>query len=168
MNIFVSDECPKLSALNLDDKRLIKMILETAQLLSTAIIVNGGSAPYKATHLKHPATIWTAKSKGNFQWLLNHGLELSNEYSYRFNKQHKSLEVFNYIIENNLINHIPNGDLETFANCTANESKGISFKHINDPVLAYREYLVARWNTDTRLPKWTGRNNPEWYGGIHA
>ena len=62
MNIFVTSNCPKLSAQALDNKRVVKMVLETAQLLSTAIFINSTITYdnlYKPTHVKHPCTIWT-------------------------------------------------------------------------------------------------------------
>ena len=165
MNIFVSDARPATAAINLDDKRLIKMILETAQILSTAVILNGGEAPYRPTHVKHPATLWAARTRSNFDWLLLHGISLGMEYYYRFNKYHKSFDIILNIADGNLQKHIPTGRLEPFANCTTNKEKGISFKHIADPVEAYKAYLSARWNTDTRPPKWTNRTKPEWYVG---
>lgn len=163
MNIFVSDSSPFMSAIYLDDKRLNKMILETAQILSTAVILNGGKAPYKATHTKHPAVIWAASTKGNFDWLLNHGIGLGLEYQERFGKLHKSFSVILDILDKELINYIPEGKQQPFANCTTNKDKGISFKHLNDPVEAYRAYLNARWQTDTRPPKWTKKEPPAWY-----
>lgn len=168
MNIFVSDKDPFISAINLDDKRVVKMVLETAQLLSTAIQLNGGEAPYKATHVKHPATIWTSQSKGNFRWLLYHGIALGIEYNYRFKKTHKSFHTILDISDRGLIKHIPDGELSTFANCTANQLKGISFKHLDDPIEAYKQYLLCRWATDSRPPKWTNRTPPEWYKGDYA
>jgi len=59
MNIFVTSNCPKLSAQALDNKRVVKMVLETAQLLSTAIFINSTITYdnlYKPTHVKHPCT----------------------------------------------------------------------------------------------------------------
>lgn len=163
MNIFVSDNDPRVAAANLDDKRVVKMVLETAQLLSTAIQLNGGEGPYKSTHTKHPSTIWTAQSKGNFRWLLYHGISLGIEYNYRFKKSHKSYEAILDISDRGLIKHIPDGELTQFANCTANQLKGISFKHLEDPIEAYRAYLLSRWATDTRPPKWTNSKPPEWF-----
>jgi hypothetical protein len=163
MNIFASNQDPIFAAFNLDDKRLGKMILETAQLLSTAVSLHGGKAPYRSTHVKHPATIWASRTKANFDWLLSHGIALGNEFHHRFGKYHKSSEVIQSIEQQNLRNYIPDGDLEMFANCTVNKDKGISFKHIQDPVLAYQSYLSARWITDKRVPKWTNRQAPVWY-----
>ena len=68
MNIFVTNDCPIISAQALDNKRVVKMVLETAQLLSTAIFINSNVAYdniYKATHIKHPCTIWAASTIGN-------------------------------------------------------------------------------------------------------
>ena len=68
MNIFVTSNCPKLSAQALDNKRVVKMVLENAQLLSTAIFINSDiiyNRLYKPTHLKHLCTIWAAESLAN-------------------------------------------------------------------------------------------------------
>ena len=67
MNIFVTSNCPILSAQALDNKRVVKMVLETAQVLSTAIFINSGityDGIYKPTHLKHSCTIWAAVNIG--------------------------------------------------------------------------------------------------------
>lgn len=68
MNIFVTDQCPIISAQALDNKRVIKIVMETAQLLSTAIFMNSSvryDHLYKPTHQKHPCTIWTGLNLGN-------------------------------------------------------------------------------------------------------
>jgi hypothetical protein len=61
MNIFVTSTCPKISAQALDNKRVVKMVLETAQLLSTPIFINNSDIKYdniyKPTHVKHLCTI---------------------------------------------------------------------------------------------------------------
>lgn len=166
MNIFVTDKDAKVSAINLDDKRLVKMVLETAQLLATAITLNGGKATYKPTHLKHPATIWVCQNKANYSWLFDHFISLLDEYTMRFNKKHKCQDLVKEFTEG--ISYLPEGSLQQFANCTANKSKNISFKHLEEPTEAYKAYLCARWDTDTRIPKWTNRTKPEWYRGIYA
>jgi hypothetical protein len=163
MNIFVSDESFVTAATNLDDKRLVKMVLETAQLLATAIHINNGKASYKPTHINHPATIWVARNKGNYTWLFKHFVALNLEYSFRYNKVHKCAALIKEFLDG--VSILPDGDLEQFANCTTNKEKGISFKHIENPVEAYKAYLSARWDTDTRTPKWTNRQKPEWYRG---
>jgi hypothetical protein len=152
MNIFVTDNCPYISAKNLDDKRVVKMVLETAQLLSSAIILNGGKAPYKLTHKGHPCTIFTAKTKGNYRWVLNHFKGLCQEYTRRYGKTHKSESLMQDLEEG--IRFIPDGDLTDFANCSANLSLNISYKHLTDVTLAYKLYLADRWENDKREPTW--------------
>jgi hypothetical protein len=72
MNIFATYSNAHDSAFALDDKRAIKMILESAQLMSTAIHLCGGKAPYKATHPNHPVSIWARQTNTNYWWLLEH------------------------------------------------------------------------------------------------
>lgn len=99
MNIFFVDPNPKEAACALSDQHVIKMTLETAQILSTAChelgldkFVNGKL--YKSTHKNHPSCVWARKSFSHFYWLLNHGIALSTEYSRRYNKVHASQQVF--------------------------------------------------------------------------
>jgi hypothetical protein len=166
MNIFVTDDSPTLAAKNLDDKRLVKMVLETTQMLCTAINEYGGMTPYKSTHKNHPCNVWARQTKGNFLWLLKHGLALAAEYSKRYDKTHKCELVLRLIDNECLVELLPNGPLQPFANCTANAAKNISFKHIQPVTDAYKEYLMARWATDTRKPTWTNATPPNWYEGL--
>jgi hypothetical protein len=69
MNIFLPYKDIKSNVVSLDDKRLNKMILEHAQLLSTAIILCGGQASYKPTHKNHPCAIFTRKTKCNYTYV---------------------------------------------------------------------------------------------------
>ena len=76
-----------LSAQALDSKRVVKMVLETAQLLSTAIFINSAVTYdnlYKPTHIKHPCTIWAAANIENWDWLFRHFIALCEEYSLRY------------------------------------------------------------------------------------
>ena len=100
MNIFVTHPSPIQSARNLPDKHIVKMPLETCQML--AIIysdwyygigqlhkVNG--QPYATKHgafRKHPCTIWAAENYWNLSWLISHGMALCDEYTARFGKVH--------------------------------------------------------------------------------
>lgn len=153
MNIFVTSTCPVQSAKNLDDKRKIKMCLETAQLLATAIRKNGGSATYKATHINHPASIWVRKTRANYRWTLRHFAALCREYTRITGKIHGCQKYLTEFTEGAKV--IPKGKLTKFANCAANQSKGISYKHIQDITLAYQMYLNDRWNSDVREPTWS-------------
>lgn len=152
MNILATYACPKKSAKFLDNKRCIKMILESAQLLSVALNLNGILAPYKNTHPNHPVNIWTRTSKANFLWLVEHTKALCSEYTKRYGKIHKSQQYIDFFEQNS--NVLPDIGLTPFANCAANKDLGISFKSETDTHKAYRLYLRERWKFDKKRPKW--------------
>lgn len=155
MNIFFTDECPIKCAENLDDKRVVKMVLETAQLLSTAINEHGGSAPYKSTHVNHPSAIWARQSKENYWWLIDHFVALCHEYKSRYGRDHKCSDYINDFIALQ-----PNFEINNMTekpNCAANRTLGISYKSIQDIYLAYKLYLNDRWENDKRTPTWYGK-----------
>lgn len=152
MNIFVTDVCPYISANNLDNKRMVKMLLESTQLLCTAINENGGKTPYRTTHKNHPSAVWARKTRMNFEWLFRHASQLSLNYTKVYGKKHKCQEILNKIYLDNLDEYIPFGNLTEFANCAAHNGKGIDFKYEKDVPLAYKLYLIERWNTDAKKP----------------
>jgi hypothetical protein len=91
MNIFYLDHDPIISAKAMTNKHVVKMIVESGQLLSTAHhILDGINAIpniYKPTHRNHPSAIWTRESVGNYLWLRDHLFALLNEYAERYHKQ---------------------------------------------------------------------------------
>lgn len=150
MNIFVLDLNPVLAAQMQCDKHVVKMCLETAQMLST---IAGG--PYKPTHVNHPCTVWARTTDNNFVWLYEHGIALCNEYKHRYGKVHKCMNV----ILNNIIAHcassLPSGPLTPFAQAMPEE-----LKH-EDAVKAYRDYYHQKSKVvDMR---WTKRPIPDWF-----
>jgi|ERR1043165_322676 hypothetical protein len=148
MNIFASSPDPEQCASFLDDKRLVKMVLETAQLLSTAINVCGsGIGPYKTTHVNHPCSIWTRESVRNYTWLVWHFEALCEEYTKRYKKVHKCQQHLRAFV--NGANLMPIKDSTPFPNCTI-------FKQCADTHQAYRDYLEYKWKNDKRTPKWSG------------
>lgn len=156
MNIFVSSFDPEESAKALDDKRLIRMILETSQILSTNVALSGDTRnPYKPTHKNHPCTIWARTSHDNYLWLCGHLTHLCSEYTNRFGKIHKCEQYIDtfYNCSTNFVSEIEK--LTTFPNCT-------TFKDIPETTKAYRLYLNEKWKNDKRLPKWTNSKPPEW------
>lgn len=161
MNIFTVSSDPAECAVALDDKRLNKMILETAQLLSSAMVYHEiNDAPYKLTHKNHPCTIWARTNKENYQWLLAYFECLCQEYYYRRDKKHKcSQYIINFY---SALWFIPVGKLTRWPNCTRNIDQNIDYRDINDVHLAYRRYLNARYPNDKRKPVWTKRKSPEW------
>ena len=96
MNIFVVDEDPVIAAQQLCDKHVVKMILESAQMLCTVAHEQGWNAPYKKAHPKHPCTLWVGKSAENWSWLITHGLAMAEEYTRRYGRVHKSAEVIKW------------------------------------------------------------------------
>lgn len=171
MNIFAVDRSPLLCARALDDKRLRKMILETAQILCTVLNLTAESqvTPYKNTHINNPVILW-AKTRGsrNWTWLLLLAEAYSEEYLHRFKKRHASMEIVEWLREvYDTLKDYRGEDLDPlyptgWYNAASHGSLGISFRHLADTHLAYRLYLNARWKTDKRSPVWTLRSPPKW------
>jgi hypothetical protein len=161
MNIFATSPDPYECAANLDDKRVVKMCLETAQLISTAAesffpFIEIFDAPLlKPAFVNHPCSVWTRSSLVHFKWLSRHGEALCNVYQNVYGRQHKCAELFSYFSW-----PMDTPQPEYFANCAANASLGVSFKHIPDTHEAYRMYLTSRWRTDKRRPTWQKRTWP--------
>jgi len=155
MNIFATSNCPIESAKFLDDKRVNKMCLETAQLLSSALRLSGynGSDVYKITHKNHPSNVWCRTTQGNYKWLLEHFKALCDEYSRRSGKIHASSKLLPIFEANTAL--IPAGEKMPFSNNARNLTKGVDFTHETDVTLAYQLYLMERWEGDKREPKWT-------------
>ena len=107
MNIFYLHDNPKVCSQYHVDKHVVKMILETAQLLSTAHWLSGGEGPYRATHKNHPSAIWARSNKSNYRWLCELGMELCKEYTHRYGKIHKTQQHLEWLTKN--IPNIPNG-----------------------------------------------------------
>ena len=96
MNIFYLDKCPDKAARLQYNKHVVKMILESAQMLCTAHHCYGDkdqveNVPYKQAHLNHPSTVWTRRSKSTYMWLYNHMMALGDEYTKRYGKTHLSI-----------------------------------------------------------------------------
>jgi Pyrimidine dimer DNA glycosylase len=152
MNIFVTSPCPRQSAKYLDNKRKIKMCLESTQMLCTALNVHGVETPYKTAHLNHPCSIWVRQSKQNFLWLWEHALELSDEYTRIYGKVHACKAILTQIKQSGDV--LPDIGLTPFANCARAKDLGIDFTSETDIYLAYQSYLNKRWENDKRTPEW--------------
>lgn len=172
MNIFYLDNDPKKAAIYHCDKHVVKMILETAQLLSTAHRVLDGTfiklgnkkhhkhpnpekeeALYKATHINHPSAIWVRESVQNYSWAYMLFMYLSDEYEERYNKQHNSWLKLRHLLitpPKNLFNKIPT----PIPLAMPDEYKD------QDPVVAYRTYYkenkayMAKWEKLANTPSW--------------
>jgi len=96
MNIFYLDKDPKLAAIYQYNKHVVKMILESAQMLCTAHHCYGSAeqkanVPYKQAHLNHPSTVWARQSKSTYMWLYDHMMALGTEYYVRYGKTHLTI-----------------------------------------------------------------------------
>jgi hypothetical protein len=93
MNIFYLDKCPDKAARLQYNKHVVKMILESAQMLCTAhhVYGNPNDVPYKQAHLNHPSTVWTRENSLHYDWLYEHMLALGDEYNKRYGKKHLSI-----------------------------------------------------------------------------
>ena len=139
MNIFYFTTNQKINAKLLDDKRLVKMVLETTQLLSNGLFLNTNDSPYKPSHLKHPCSIWAGNSQANWNWLKIYGLELSKEYTRRYSKIHKCENIIKSM-------NCPNISNEKFENppqCMPDKYK------CNKSTEAYIKYYIGeKFNKD--------------------
>ena len=159
MNIFYFDECPIKSARAQPDKMLVKMPLETAQMLCTAHRELDGNeyadeqGLYKRAYWNHPCTIWARESSANYFWLYKHFLALGREYTFRYGKIHKSVDKLSRALFKQPDN-ISRTGMTTLAQAMPDE-----YKH-DDPTVAYRDYVIH----EKHYAKWEqGRDKPEWW-----
>lgn len=152
MNIFILDLNTERAAQYHCDKHVVKMVLETAQILCA--VFPKGEAPYKRTHYNHPCTIWARESKANYLWLIEFGKSLAKEYEFRYNRIHKSLAVIKWC-ENNINSlSLPCTDMTEPAQAMPED-----YQHM-DVVHAYRTYYlhdkakIATWNKARSAPYW--------------
>jgi hypothetical protein len=149
MNIFVTSRNPIKAARYLDDKRVVKMCLESAQILSNIV---GG--PYKPTHLRHPVVLWVWEHERHQDWLWSHFQALCEEYTWRFGKTHECEKVMTPYLHYHY--RRPEWAMEdiSFEDCSGQNERGL--------VANYRQCLRQKWVEDKRKPKWTNRLPPFW------
>lgn len=183
MNIFVLDEDPVLAAQYHCNKHVVKMILESGQMLCTAHWLNllevrrrslkdfkrvrdaqewlsyavspEQLPPWKISHVNHPCSAWTRESLENYRWHSELGLNLCAEYTRRYGKRHRSQSVHEWLAKN--VPPLPSSGLTPWAQCVPDDCKG------SDTVQAYREYYNRH---KSRFAKWEPRAvTPGWYRG---
>ena len=152
MNIFYLDEDPKLCAQYHCNKHLIKMILESCQLLCTAHWMTGGEAPYKKTHFNHPSNKWARESLSNYVWLCDMTMELCKEYTHRNGKRHKTQQHLEWCMVN-----LPNIEDKGFTEIP--QAMPDECKREN-PIDGYRNYYNVE---KAYMCKWKNREIPEWF-----
>ena len=161
MNIFAFDKCPMQSALWLDDIRKNKMILESAQMLSTAVRTlcpDTDLGVYRVAYLNHPCSIWARKSRGNFKWLLSHMSHLFLQKDGR----HKSADLIPLFQQYADHGQFEQESLTEFANCARNQERGVDYSHYKDVHEAYRLYMNDRWKERNITLTWRWGEQPEW------
>jgi len=178
MNIFHLDQDPIKAAQDMCDKHVVKMIVEYAQLMSTAHRVLDGEEYYdktkngrrikrwrlkpaaqerllyKASHVNHPSNIWTRQSNENYRWLYKHFRALCDEYTVRYGKVHLTEEKLSGMLWYSPKNIDQVTGLTKFAMAMPEYCKR------EDPVDAYRIYYI---NEKKDFAKWTNRDMPYWF-----
>jgi hypothetical protein len=162
MNIFAVSSDPEKCARALDDSRLGKMILETAQVLCTVVNLEAGSqvAPYKNAHVHHPAVIWARGKKRNWSWLWRLGIAYGMEYIHRFGKKHASSLVIEGLSFKWADRVKRRSTPRSFYNGARHKGLGIDYTGI-ETHMAYKQYLIDRWQLQGNV-KWTNRKPPKW------
>lgn len=175
MNIFFLDKDPQLAAEYHHDKHVVKMILETAQLLSTAHRILDGEQYidqssgrkikrwqmkdsfiderlYKATHMNHPSNIWARETDANYQWLYRLFVCLCHEYTHRYGKVHATCKKLAVILSQTPRN-IKHGAMTNMPQAMPDEYR------THDSVQAYRNYYISAKKNQS---KYTKRDEPSW------
>ena len=176
MNIFYLDENFETAAQQHVDKHVVKMIIEYAQLMSTAHRILDGdeyidassgrrikrwrhpndnmdSVLYKASHINHPSAIWARETFTNYLWLYSLWEKLCEEYTHRYGKIHMTQQKLQDILSMPP-HHINDGPLTKMPQAMPDDVK------TEDSVEAYREYYRQyKFN----MAKWTNREIPAWF-----
>ncbi len=159
MNIFVLDSDPVLAAQSLCDRHVSKMILESAQMLSSVADRWNHPALYKVTHKNHPCTLWAGDNIENWNWLIEHSLAMETEKLKRTGKGHKSADVIRFYRDRGFGPPNVQSQLTPFALAMPDKYRN------SDPVEAYRSYYLGekQYFKDGRRPVWSNKSPPEWW-----
>jgi len=175
MNIFYLDSDPKTCAEMHCDKHVVKMIIEYAQLMSTAHRILDGqeyvsltssgrkirrwqhplleSSLMKASHVNHPSAIWTRASKENYRWLYDMWICLLEEYTHRYGRRH-ACEQYREVLYRcpSTISGKP------FTSPTP--AMPDECKVLGDSLSSYKKFYVEK---KARFARWTNRQVPIWF-----
>lgn len=184
MNTFVLDKSPAKSAEYHCDKHVVKMILESGQMMCAAHWLHLLKAhypgditdfkrvkdiqswlrsntpvkdqpPWSLSHMRHPCTIWTSETYENYMWQYELGISLCKEYTKRYGRVHASEIVIKWLGDNLPINIDRKKGLTPFVICMKEE-----YKISKDPVQCYRNYYLK---DKIRFAKWKLNNEPYWW-----
>ena len=180
MNIFYVNSDPEVAARSMVDRHVVKMILETAQLLSTAHRVIDGeeyvgqsqsgrkakrwrlsgnvdAIMYAATHINHPSAVWVRENSANYAWLYDHLLALGREYTHRYGRTHLTIDKLKDILKDSPQNIKQSNVMTKMPSCM-DKQYIVSL----DPITNYRNYYNYG---KTDLLRWSNRTPPQWIDG---
>ncbi len=169
MNIFVLDQNPRIAAQYHCNKHM-KMCVETAQMLSSAVIRHGATpeqmpttmsgAPYRKSHPNHPCTKWAGDTCSNFLWLCDLGNALCEEYTMRYKKNHFCQSKIQHL--RNMSKMIPDGPLTEFAVAISDDSLCRTIPNFD--TLSVVDKYRAFYNYDkASFATWSVTNPPSWF-----
>ena len=182
MNIFILDNDPVIAAQEQCDKHVVKMIVESAQMLSTVHRMLDGvmkrrpsksgamlqywklndqreNILYKACHFNHPSTVWTRESKANYQWHYQHFIALCDEYTYRYGKVHSTDTKLRIALQQ-IPTNIPEKHMTPFKLAMGSNPECM----LEDAVESYRRFYETKQKRFTMV--WTKRPVPKWFNAI--
>lgn len=162
MNIFYLHHDTKLCAEYHCNKHVVKMIIEYAQILSTAhreldrIPYSIMDDLYKSTHVNHPSTIWARLSSQHYVWLYNLFIACCDEYTLRYGKIHKTDLKLRNILKS-LPNNIQDNGWKNPPLCMPDYCKS------SDAIESYRNFYNRE---KSAFAVWKHRSTPEWFYAI--
>ena len=175
MNIFYLDNNPKVCAEMHVDKHCVKMILEYAQLLSTAhrfldgvpklecsettgrkrtsyiLSDDRNDLLYRATHINHPSAVWVRQSDANYVWLFRMFGALMDEYTYRYGKTHACERLAD------ALSHKPNNIPKNVPFTEPTPAMPDTYKVAGDSIQSYKNYYLG---DKQRMFSWKNREAP--------
>ena len=158
MNIFILHSQPEWAAIMHCDKHVVKMIVETAQLLSTALEQHQpewfepGSV-YKPTHANHPCAVWVRETWANYMWTWRLLVALCKEYTFRYKKTHATARHIDALC-------VPSQAVAPSRITQPAQAMPEKYKRPKKPVAAYRAYYIG---DKARIATWKNRQAPEWW-----
>lgn len=159
MNIFVLDRSPLVAARHHCDKHVVKMIVETGQMLSTAHWINGkaddwsdGDMLYKPAFVNHPCSKWVRESSANHRWTCALFIGLLTEYTARYKRSHKSERLVPFVTR--MPAYTRQAEMTPFVQAMPDEYK------CDDSVIAYRRYYLGE---KRRFARWRYTEAPAWW-----
>ncbi len=153
MNIFALDQDPVRAAQMQCDNHVVKMTLETGQILSTIQRAYGNTDAilYRSTHIHHPCVLWAGDSFENYGWLVRHFYALAGEYAHRYGRSHLTFEKLHRVVTKTP--DLKKRAMTPFALAMPDVYKS------DDPIDSYRRYYKG---SKAHLLKYTKREKPSW------